>query len=56
MDNDENLNECADPTQSMTIELPCAMVERVQKLADEKGTSLSNILIEALDTFLRKQL
>ena len=55
MDNDITKNECADPTQSMTIELPCAMIERVQKLADEKNTTLSNILIEALDSFLRKQ-
>jgi predicted transcriptional regulator len=39
----------------MTLELPCAMVERVQKLAREKETTLSNILIEALDSFLRKQ-
>lgn len=54
MDKKENLKECTDPTQSMTIELPCAMIERVQKLADEKQTSLSSILIEALDSFLRK--
>lgn len=55
MDKETFLNECTDPTQSMTIELPCTMAERVLKLADEKGTSLSNILIEALDSFLRKQ-
>lgn len=54
MDNDAILNECKDPTQSITIELPCAMAERVLKLADEKETTLSNILIEALDSFLRK--
>ena len=46
--------ECLDPEkQSMTIELPCEMVARVQKLAEESNTSLSNILIEALDSFLR---
>jgi len=53
MKNDEFKNECLDPTQSMTIELPCRMVERVKKMADENNTSMSNILIEALDTFLR---
>ncbi|MCG8687467.1 MAG: hypothetical protein MI892_21495 [Desulfobacterales bacterium] len=48
--------ECADPEkQSMTIELPCEMAARIQKLAEEKNTSLSNILIEALDSFLRRQ-
>ncbi len=55
MDIDTILNECKDPTQSITIELPCAMAERVAKLAKEKETPLSNILIEALDTFLRDQ-
>lgn len=55
MDKDTILNECKDPTKSITLELPCAMAERVLKIADEKETTLSNILIEALDSFLRKQ-
>ncbi len=55
MKEDNILNECSDPKQSITIELPCEMAVRVQKLADENKTSLSNILIEALDSFLRNQ-
>lgn len=55
MDKETILNECKDPTQSFTIELPCAMAERILKLAREKETSLSGILIEALDGLLRKQ-
>lgn len=55
MNDDERVNECTDPTQNITVELPCAMVERVEKLASEKHASLSNILIEALDNFLRRQ-
>ncbi len=55
MNNESILNECKDPTQSITIELPCAMAERVIKLSEEKETSLSSILIEALDSFLRNQ-
>lgn len=55
MDADTILNECKDPTQSITIELPCALAQRVMKLAEENDTSLSNILIEALDAFLRNQ-
>lgn len=55
MDKDTVLNECKDPTQSITLEIPCAMAERVLKLAREKETTLSSILIEALDSFLRKQ-
>jgi predicted transcriptional regulator len=53
MDTDSILNECKDPKQSITVELPCAMAERAVKLAREKETSLSNIIIEALDNFLR---
>lgn len=55
MEDNEIINECKDPTQTVTIELPCALVERVDNLARENDTTLSNILIEALDNFLRKR-
>ncbi len=55
MDNNNILDECTDPTQSVTVELPCAMAERAVKLANKEDTTLSNILIEALDSFLRQQ-
>ncbi len=55
MGNDDIKNECKDPTQSVTIELPCALVERVNNLAQENDTTLANILIEALDSFLRQR-
>lgn len=57
MTQDNLVNECLDPEkQSITIELPCEMATRVQKLAEENNTTLSNILIEALDTFMRRQI
>ncbi len=56
MTQDDLINECSDPDkQSITIELPCEMATRVQKLAEENNTTLSNILIEALDSFMRRQ-
>jgi predicted transcriptional regulator len=55
MERDDILNECSDLNQSITIDLPCEMAVRVQKLAEKKSTTLSNILIEALDNFLRSQ-
>lgn len=56
MTKDDLLAECSDPDkQSITIELPCEMAARIQKLAEENNTSLSNILIEALDSFLRQR-
>ena len=55
MKRDDILNECSDPKQSVTIDLPCEMATWVQKLADENKTNLSNIVIEALDAFLRNE-
>lgn len=52
MTEDINTNECADPTQNFTVELPCRMVERIERYAREKGTSVDNIMIEALDSLL----
>ena len=55
MSSDTPVNECADPTQPLTIELPCALVERAQKYSEKSDTSLTHVVIEALDTFLRSQ-
>ncbi len=53
MTSDMNIKECADPTQNFTVELPCRMVERIERYAKEKGTSVDNVLIEAIDVLLR---
>jgi len=45
-------NECADPTQTMTI--PCALVARIERYAIENGVTVPGVLIEALDRFLRE--
>jgi hypothetical protein len=53
-----NLSEpitCKDDTQQFTIHLPCRLVERADKYATENGSTITNVVIEALDTFLRKQ-
>jgi hypothetical protein len=47
-------NVCSDPTQSLTVELPCQLVERIERYAKENGTSVDGVLIEALDSFLRQ--
>jgi len=46
-------NECSDPTQTLTIELPCQMVERIERYVKENEATVTGVLIEALDTFLR---
>jgi hypothetical protein len=47
-------DECSDPTQTLSIELPCQMVERIERYAKNNETSVTGVLIEALDSFLRK--
>lgn len=48
-------DQCTDPTQSITIEIPCALAERADRYAQQNDTALSNVVIEALDTFLRNK-
>ncbi len=52
---EELKDQCQDPTQSLTVELPCQMVERIERYAKKNETSVAGVLIEALDSFLRKQ-
>jgi len=52
---EELKNQCQDLTQTLTIELPCQIFERIQRYAKENGMGVAGVLIEALDTFLRKQ-
>lgn len=51
----ETEKQCTDQSQNLTIELPCQIVERVERYARDNGSTVAGILIEALDHFLRKQ-
>jgi hypothetical protein len=44
---------CSDDTQQITIHLPCRLAERAKKYAKENGNTVTGMVIEALDTFLR---
>ena len=43
--------ECED----LLINLPCDLAARVKMYAAENDTTATNVIIEALDTFLREQ-
>ena len=47
-------DQCQDPTESLTIQLPCQMVERIERYAKENGMDIQGVLIEAVDSLLRK--
>ncbi len=53
---EEIKNECVDPNDSLhlTVELPCQIIERIERYAKENKTNFTGVLIEALDNFLRK--
>lgn len=54
MNKDRFDDQCADPTQTMTVDIPCGLAARVEKYVEENESSLSSVVIEALDAFLRK--
>ncbi len=48
------VKEFSDPTQSLTIEIPSVLAERIDRYVKENGSTVTGVMIEALDTFLRK--
>jgi hypothetical protein len=45
--------ECSDDTKKITVLLPCQLAERAERYAKENGNTITGVVIEALDTFLR---
>ena len=46
---------CPDDTQQITIHLPSRLAERAEKYAKQNGNTVTGVVIEALDSFLRGQ-
>jgi hypothetical protein len=44
---------CEDPTQEFTIQIPCVLADRIAAYAQENETTASNVVVEAVDNFLR---
>lgn len=49
----ENTNESK--TKDLHVNIPLRLAKRVRIAAEENGTTITNMVIEALDDFLRKQ-
>ena len=45
---------CSDPTEEITIKIPCALAERVAAYAAANQSTATTVIIEALDFFLRQ--
>lgn len=46
-------DSCSDVTQEFTLNIPCVLAARVETYARENDTTITNVVIEALDDFLR---
>ena len=51
---EEFKDQCQDLTETLTVELPCQILERIERYAKENGTDVTGVLTEALDNLLRK--
>jgi len=47
--------QCTDLTKEFNLQIPCRFAERVEAYASANNTTITGVLIEALDTFLREQ-
>ena len=45
----------SDSGQEFTIKVPAILAKRAEIFATENNTTVTNVVIEALDTFLREQ-
>ena len=48
-------DKCADSTQELSIKIPCRMTKRVESYAQETDNTITGVVIEALDVFLRER-
>ena len=55
MTSDNFKDQCSDLTKEFNIQIPCRLAERVEAYASANNTTITGIVIEALDAFLRGQ-
>lgn len=47
-------DQCSDNTQQIIINIPCQLAIRAEKYATATGNTITGVVIEALDSLLRK--
>lgn len=53
MDDNSEPIVCSDDTEQITINVPCLLMQRVQKYALERNDTVAGVVIDALDLYLR---
>jgi hypothetical protein len=54
MKNESTTDQCSDPIQEFKIQIPCRLAERAEAYATANNATITGVVIEALDTFLRE--
>ena len=55
MNSEDFKAQCADPTQELALKIPCRLAERIEAYASANDTTITNVVIEAIDVFLREK-
>jgi len=55
MDSKNVENKRSDMKKEFNLQIPCRLAERVEAYASANNASITGVVIEALDTFLREQ-
>ncbi len=55
MDDQPDPITCSDDTEQITMYLPCRLAQRAEKYANTHDNTVTGVVIEALDAFLRGQ-
>ena len=55
MDNKDIKDQCADLTKDFNLQIPCRLAERIEAYASANRATITGVVIEALDSFLREQ-
>ena len=53
MNDDSPPLTCSDDTQQITVQLPCRLVQRIERYARSHDNTITGVVIEALDSYLR---
>jgi NRPS condensation-like uncharacterized protein len=55
MGNESFKVQCSDITKEFNIKIPCKLAERIEAYASANDATITGVVIEALDSFLREQ-
>ena len=55
MNNKNFKDQCTNLTKEFNLKIPCRLAERIEAYASANNATITGVVIEALDTFLREQ-